>query len=79
MHGFTIFCTQALGGVVIMDIVGIMRGWKVFDHAGHLGGVLFTLYVHLYNYSCYGFYHYCYTVLLSIGYTIGGFIVCLKG
>ena len=30
-----------------MDIVGILRGWKVFDHAGHLGGVLFAVYVPL--------------------------------
>ena len=30
-----------------MDIVGVLRGWKFFDHAGHLGGVLFAVYVYL--------------------------------
>ena len=44
-----IFCLhiQALGGVIAMDIVGVLRGWKFFDHAGHLGGVLFAVYVDL--------------------------------
>ena len=56
-----------------MDIVGILRGWKVFDHAGHLGGVLFAVYVPLsiatdyYNIRIiitYGFYHYHYACYL---------------
>ncbi|XP_065882734.1 presenilin-associated rhomboid-like protein, mitochondrial [Dysidea avara] len=33
----------ALGGVITLDLVGLIRGWKVFDHAAHLGGVLFAL------------------------------------
>ena len=33
---------QALGGVVAMDTLGVIRGWQFFDHAGHLGGVLFA-------------------------------------
>lgn len=35
--------SQALGGVVAMDVLGLIRGWKFFDHAGHLGGVLFAV------------------------------------
>ena len=34
---------QALGGVIALDVLGVLRGWQFFDHAGHLGGVLFTL------------------------------------
>ena len=33
---------QALAGVVTLDLVGVIRGWQFFDHAGHLGGVLFA-------------------------------------
>ena len=33
---------QALKGVVAMDLLGLVRGWQFFDHAGHLGGVLFA-------------------------------------
>ena len=36
---------QALGGIIVLDILGVLRGWQFFDHAGHLGGVLFALYV----------------------------------
>ncbi|XP_064394249.1 presenilin-associated rhomboid-like protein, mitochondrial isoform X2 [Halichondria panicea] len=33
----------ALGGVVALDAIGVIRGWQFFDHAGHLGGVLFAV------------------------------------
>ena len=33
---------QALTGVVAMDLLGLVRGWQFFDHAGHLGGALFA-------------------------------------
>ena len=36
------FSNQALPGVVAMDLLGLVRGWQFFDHAGHLGGVLFA-------------------------------------
>ena len=36
------FPYQALTGVVAMDLLGLVRGWQFFDHAGHLGGVLFA-------------------------------------
>lgn len=28
-------------GVVAMDVVGILRGWRMFDHWAHLGGAVF--------------------------------------
>ncbi|SPO32791.1 related to PCP1 - mitochondrial serine protease [Ustilago trichophora] len=28
-------------GVVAMDVVGIVRGWRMFDHWAHLGGAMF--------------------------------------
>ena len=30
-----------------MDILGVLRGWQFFDHAGHLGGVIFAVYVNV--------------------------------
>ena len=65
-----------------MDIVGVLRGWKFFDHAGHLGGVLFAVYVDLSTVTdqttakmiiCFNL---CNIIIL--GCTTGGFIVCLK-
>ena len=32
---------QALGAVVALDVTGLIMGWRYFDHAAHLGGVLF--------------------------------------
>ena len=29
-------------GVVAVDVWGLVRGWQLLDHAGHLGGVLFA-------------------------------------
>ncbi|WAR28716.1 PARL-like protein [Mya arenaria] len=34
---------SAVIGLVLLDITGIVLGWKVFDHAGHLGGVMFGI------------------------------------
>jgi rhomboid-like protein len=31
----------ALGAVVALDVTGLIMGWRYFDHAAHLGGVLF--------------------------------------
>ncbi|KZW00971.1 hypothetical protein EXIGLDRAFT_112818 [Exidia glandulosa HHB12029] len=28
-------------GMAILDVVGLFRGWKLFDHAAHLGGAAF--------------------------------------
>ena len=74
---------QALGGVIALDIIGVLRGWQFFDHAGHLGGVLFTLYVGVVQ-SC------IYTIpfllsralfmhsIFAVGCISGGSIVCLS-
>lgn len=29
--------------MVLIDVVGLFRGWRMFDHAAHLGGALFGL------------------------------------
>jgi len=38
---FPIAAKYALGGLICMDTAGVILGWKVLDHAGHLGGTLF--------------------------------------
>ncbi|KXN81555.1 Serine/threonine-protein kinase sax-1 [Leucoagaricus sp. SymC.cos] len=30
-----------VGGLMLLDLIGIMRGWRVFDHWAHLGGAAF--------------------------------------
>ena len=65
-----------------MDIVGVLRGWKFFDHAGHLGGVLFAVYVDLSTVTDQTtakmtIYFNLYNIII-LGCTTGGFIVCLK-
>lgn len=27
--------------MVALDLIGLVRGWKMFDHAAHLGGAAF--------------------------------------
>lgn len=27
-------------GMLLVDLVGLLRGWALFDHAAHLGGAL---------------------------------------
>lgn len=31
----------ALYGILTFDILGLILGWRLLDHAGHLGGTLF--------------------------------------
>ncbi|KIM88094.1 hypothetical protein PILCRDRAFT_813998 [Piloderma croceum F 1598] len=38
-----------MGGIVLMDIIGIMRGWRYFDHYAHLGGAAFGAFYYLYG------------------------------
>lgn len=26
--------------MIALDLIGLLRGWKLFDHAAHLGGAL---------------------------------------
>ncbi|KAA1478985.1 hypothetical protein DENSPDRAFT_845984 [Dentipellis sp. KUC8613] len=32
-----------MGGVVLFDIIGALRGWRIFEHYTHLGGAMFGL------------------------------------
>ncbi|XP_025411500.1 presenilins-associated rhomboid-like protein, mitochondrial isoform X3 [Sipha flava] len=38
----------ALFGLVTVDSLGILLGWKMFDHAAHLGGTLFGMFWYKY-------------------------------
>ncbi|RDB15879.1 Presenilins-associated rhomboid-like protein, mitochondrial [Hypsizygus marmoreus] len=38
-----------VGGLVLLDVIGVMRGWRYFDHWAHLGGAAFG--VAYYNYG----------------------------
>ncbi|XP_018404752.1 PREDICTED: presenilins-associated rhomboid-like protein, mitochondrial isoform X1 [Cyphomyrmex costatus] len=35
---------MAIKGIMTLDIVGCILGWKYFDHAAHLGGALFGIF-----------------------------------
>ena len=39
-----IFFCQALIGLVTFDLAGLLLRWKLFDHAAHLGGIIFGRY-----------------------------------
>ncbi|PCH44142.1 hypothetical protein WOLCODRAFT_123083 [Wolfiporia cocos MD-104 SS10] len=36
-------------GLMAVDVLGILRGWKLFDHYAHLGGALFGIWYHAYG------------------------------
>ncbi|KAJ6607477.1 hypothetical protein B0H10DRAFT_2071460 [Mycena sp. CBHHK59/15] len=38
-----------VGSLVLLDIVGIWRGWKIFDHFAHLGGAVFGAFYCVYG------------------------------
>ncbi|PAV19888.1 hypothetical protein PNOK_0482200 [Pyrrhoderma noxium] len=38
-----------VGGMVMLDILGILRGWRLFDHWAHLSGALFGLFYYKYG------------------------------
>lgn len=38
---FSFAAKYALGGIIALDTAGVVLRWKLFDHAGHLGGTLF--------------------------------------
>ncbi|XP_048249023.1 presenilins-associated rhomboid-like protein, mitochondrial [Haliotis rufescens] len=40
-HSFS--ASNALTGIIVLDVVGLVLGWRMFDHAAHLGGMLFGL------------------------------------
>ncbi|XP_040569426.1 presenilin-associated rhomboid-like protein, mitochondrial [Lepeophtheirus salmonis] len=41
--GFTFTASTAIKGLITLDTAGLLMGWKVFDHAAHLGGTLFGI------------------------------------
>lgn len=46
-HSFS--AKSALVGLVVLDCIGIVRGWRFLDHAGHLGGALFGMWYYKYG------------------------------
>ncbi|KAF7794403.1 hypothetical protein EIP86_005537 [Pleurotus ostreatoroseus] len=38
-----------VGGLVALDILGALRGWKIFDHYAHLGGAAFGAWYYSYG------------------------------
>jgi len=38
-----------VGGLVLLDCVGILRGWRFFDHYAHLGGAAFGALYYMYG------------------------------
>ncbi|KAJ7091335.1 putative methyltransferase-domain-containing protein [Mycena belliarum] len=48
------------GGLILLDLLGIWRGWRFFDHFAHLGGAAF------------GAVYYVYVVLVSAGPKVPG-------
>ncbi|MGH0144123.1 UNVERIFIED_CONTAM: hypothetical protein FKN15_069160 [Acipenser sinensis] len=40
---FTFTAGSALKAIVAMDTAGLVLGWRLFDHAAHLGGALFGM------------------------------------
>ncbi|CAG7851580.1 Rhomboid-like protein {ECO:0000256/RuleBase:RU362115} {ECO:0000256/RuleBase:RU362115} [Serendipita indica DSM 11827] len=53
---FPISIGTGVYGLVALDIIGLIRGWRFFDHAGHLGGAAFGA---LYFYYGPGWWEWC--------------------
>ena len=41
MPALEVQAKHALAGIILLDAVGLLRGWSFFAHAAHLGGALF--------------------------------------
>ncbi|KAI6101336.1 hypothetical protein F5141DRAFT_1051357 [Pisolithus sp. B1] len=52
---FPIPITTGVGGIILLDIVGVIRGWKLFDHYAHLGGAAFGALYYYYGTSWWNF------------------------
>ncbi|XP_067145349.1 presenilin-associated rhomboid-like protein, mitochondrial [Centruroides vittatus] len=46
---FTFSAGIAIKAVIALDTAGVLLGWKLFDHAAHLGGSLFGIFYLLYG------------------------------
>ncbi|XP_055954266.1 presenilins-associated rhomboid-like protein, mitochondrial isoform X1 [Patella vulgata] len=40
-HSFS--ADSGMKGIILLDLVGLVMGWKMFDHAAHLGGIFFGI------------------------------------
>ncbi|KAJ6518790.1 hypothetical protein C8R45DRAFT_949231 [Mycena sanguinolenta] len=40
---------MGVGALMALDLVGLLRGWRMFDHIAHLGGAVFGLWYALYG------------------------------
>ncbi|KAF7370609.1 Rhomboid domain-containing protein [Mycena sanguinolenta] len=40
---------MGVGALMMLDLVGLLRGWRMFDHIAHLGGAVFGLWYALYG------------------------------
>ncbi|KAF8629048.1 hypothetical protein AX15_003548 [Amanita polypyramis BW_CC] len=56
-----------VGGLVALDIMGVLRGWRMFDHWAHLGGAAFGF--AYYNYGP-AFWHWTRRTLQTNGTTV---------
>lgn len=48
---FTFTAGNALKALVAMDTAGLLLGWRLFDHAAHLGGALFGVWYVAYGHK----------------------------
>jgi len=46
---FPIPIQYGVGGMVLLDCIGIICGWRFFDHYAHLGGALFGVGYYMYG------------------------------
>ncbi|EJU03596.1 hypothetical protein DACRYDRAFT_64551 [Dacryopinax primogenitus] len=41
--------SAGVGSLVLLDVIGVMRGWRTFDHWAHLGGAAFGVFYYYYG------------------------------
>uniref|UniRef100_A0A914CUG9 Peptidase S54 rhomboid domain-containing protein n=1 Tax=Acrobeloides nanus TaxID=290746 RepID=A0A914CUG9_9BILA len=46
---FDFSAQQGVIGIVLLDAIGLLLGWRLFDHAAHLGGSIFGILYALYG------------------------------
>jgi len=44
LPGYTFTASTAIKGMMCLDTVGMVAGWRLFDHAAHLSGVLYGIF-----------------------------------
>ncbi|KAL0955133.1 hypothetical protein HGRIS_004046 [Hohenbuehelia grisea] len=52
---FPIPIQWGIGGMLLVDMIGVMRGWRVLDHYAHLGGAAFGVFYYAYGPSFWSF------------------------